>query len=150
MIKKVIWTTVFIVMGFAGSLTLFGISDMWTTLAAWIKSMKQLSYIDWNSQSSVENMLPVFTFLGATFWTIIVFAPLWYLWKGTGVFIYGDIFAQIVKVGLIVILYLFPTILGMCVDEGWIDTKSNWVEITNIIIAWIVIAISLLGLWLRS
>lgn len=145
--KKIIWTVIFVMMGFTGSLALFGIADIWSTVSNW--------WTDSLSPLWKEDPVQIsdwFAFIGGTIWTMIVVAPIWYLWKGTGVFVRGGIFALVIRILFIVLLYFMPTLFGILSTE-WahvIGEDVSWVNTANIVITWIIIGIAILGLWLRS
>lgn len=142
MIKKLIWTAVFVSMGLAGTLAAFGIADIWNTVSNW-----------WNdSLSPLWEHDPIttgdwFAFIGGTIWTAIIVAPLWYLWKGVGIFTKGGL---IIRTILIVLLYLLPTIMGALQGVGLIEEDAVWMDTFNIAVTWIIIGLALAGLWIKS
>lgn len=146
MIKKLIWTAVFVSMALVGSLAAFGISDVWTSLRSWWdESLSPLW--DENANGAAE----WFAFIGGTIWTMILVAPVWYLWKGTGIFLRGKVIGLILRALLIVVIYLLPTIMGIVV--GTVDSLSiedAWYQAFEISMTWIIIGLALLGLWFKS
>lgn len=147
MIKKVIWTVVFVSMGLAGSLAGFGIGDIFTSISTWWSN--SLSPL-WTTEPKPE-AAEWFAFIGGTIWTMIIVAPLWYLWKGVGIFSPKGFWGIFIRAVLIVLLYITPSIVGIVVASvDSLSADDQWFEYFNMIFTWVIIALALLGLWIKS
>lgn len=142
MIKKIIWSVVFIVMGTVGAMAGFGIANVWDALHNWwTDAMHPIISLNWDEIEAGD----WFSLIGGTLWAVVLVAPAWYLWKGTDIFTPDGIFGLILRILIIVVLYFAPTIYGA------IDNSDGSVHQTvDAVFTWIIIGLALLGLWLKS
>lgn len=128
----------------------FDLSNIYGAIDDWINDslMNLVNTAKDDAASTSELTIAAFSFIGGTLWTMIIIAPLWYLWKGTGVFIKGGIFAFVIRVVFIVLMYLVPSLLSFL--ESFEVVNEHAVNITSSVFTWVIICIALLGLWIKS
>lgn len=153
MIKKIIWTVVFVSMGMLGSLASFGIADILSGLYGWGDTV--LSQL-WGPNNEVfTNTENIFALVGAwgafivgTLFMMVLVAPLWYTWKGSVRLTPGGVTGLILSVILITVLHITPMLVTIVVSQvESLSFDDSWYGTFNMVFTWIVIAIALVGVW---
>lgn len=124
----------------------FNITNIWGTMVDWWNA----AFIPMFNAGTLKEPGVIFAFIGGTIWTAIVVAPIWYLWKGTGIIFRGKVIGLVFRILFIMFLYFVPTLFCMLSQIPEINMKQDMLEIVLSVFNWTVIGLALLGVWLKS
>lgn len=140
MIKKIIWTTIFLLPIILGGISIYGdagLFDSSSMIGSWI------SFVDKIFNDDEFNVGKFFAIVWLLIVAFIWTAPFWYAWKGTFIVGWVPLAGLFLRIGLIAILLVVPPLLTSLSDSNWAANISYYLSIALIVIA-------LLGLWLKS